>query len=169
MLKSRRMKPCACMTEQHRKHLAFHRFICLRFSDEKYYYPLTMAFKALGEYTEKPFKRLSDIPLLKERCQESGFCKSGLFIVEHIVPPGRFANFSLVNYTINVRVNVTENNAQLYEVLKDYFKNVKKDPSNNPLLMCQITNRDSGFAAVGVDDNKNAEWMQASLGYTLKV
>mgnify|MGYP000748417452 CR=1 FL=1 len=134
----------------------------------KFNYPLTMAFVKQAESTEKPLVKLSDVPLLSERCREKGFCKGGLISIEHIVPPGRYSNFTLVNYSTNVRMNVSERNEGAYEYLQVYMSTVKEDGKGLPMLMVSIRDREKGFFDIGTDDKKIQDWVKAPLGYTVK-
>ena len=124
-----------------------------------------MAFKSQATYEEKPLKKLSDIPLLKSYAKDKKFCKSGLFQIEHIVPPGRFNNFTLVNYTINVRVNVTPNNEEAYAFLVEYQKLVDGEEMAIDWLGCQITDRLKGYVNIGTDDEKAVSWEKQPLGF----
>jgi hypothetical protein len=124
-----------------------------------------MAFKKVVEQEDQSFTKISDIPLLKVRCTEKGFCKSGLFEVEHLIPPAQFTNFTLINYTLNVRVNVSEKNTKLYEMLLSYLKNLKADPNGVDSLWVQIRDRDRAYINLGVDDEKAVNWSKHALGH----
>lgn len=124
-----------------------------------------MAFVSKAEHQEPEYTKLSDIPLLKTYATDKSFCKSGLLEIEHLIPPGQFQNFTLVNYSKNVRVNISPKNADSYAFLKEYRETMRGTPGDLPLLMIQITNREKGWVNVGVDDRKTCNWVSGGLGY----
>lgn len=127
-----------------------------------------MAFKRQAEHKETTFVKLTDIPLLIERCKEKGFCKSGVFQVEHLVFPSKFPNYTLVNYKLGVRVNISEGNESNFKFLTEYRQLITTDPVKVPWLGIEITDRTKGWAAVGTDDEKYVTWAKASLGMSIK-
>ena len=127
-----------------------------------------MAFQKQAEHSEKEFPKITDIPLLKEYAQDKKFCKSGIFQVEHLVTPGRYQNFTLINYTINVRINVGPNNSQNYEFLVKFAKSIKADDVSGLWLGCEIRDRMKGYVNVGTDDEKGVTWVKHALGFAIK-
>ncbi len=128
-------------------------------------YPLFMAFVKQATHEEKQFPKLSEVPLLRAYADDPKFCKSGIFYVEHLVPPGRFQNFTMVNYTLNVRVNVSPNNEDALSFLKSYFAMIEEDPVKADMLGCQIRDRQKGFVDIGIDDKKTCTWEKKPLGF----
>lgn len=127
-----------------------------------------MAFVKKATHTEKQFPKLSDIPRLAERCTEKDFCKSGLITVEHLVPPGRYQNFTLVSYSENVRVNVSTNNSESFDFLTDYAAMLSEDGHKAPQLMFSIRDRTKGYFDLGTDDKKTQDWSKVALGFAVK-
>lgn len=84
--------------------------------------------------------------------------------MEHVVPPGRFQNFTLLNYTINVRVNVGPNNEDAYKFLNEYWATIDAESKGLPWLGCQITDRMKGYVNIGTDEEKAVDWTAGGLG-----
>lgn len=124
-----------------------------------------MAFVKQAETSEGTFPKLSDVPLLRDRCKEDGFCKSGLIEIEHLIPPSRFLNFTLVNYKLNVRMNVSNRSKDSYAFLMSYSESINEDGLKAPKLMVQIRDRKNGYFDIGNDDKKTQDWQKASLGH----
>lgn len=127
-----------------------------------------MAFVKQAETTESTFPKLSDIPLFGNRCKEKNFCKKGYFRVEHVIPPGRYNNYTLVSYEMNVRANVSPKSKASYKFLSEYMDLIKEDGKKAPQLCIGIRDRDKGYFDLGTDDKKTENWEKIALGYLIE-
>lgn len=125
-----------------------------------------MAFVVKSEHSEPTFSKLSDVPLIRERCKEKGFLKSGISFVEHIIPPGRFENFTLLSYSQNWRLNIGPKNIGNFEFLSEYCSHLDGSATDLPKLGIQLRDRTKGYVDVGVDEEKTHTWLKKPLGYT---
>ena len=128
-----------------------------------------MAFQVKAQYTEEEFKRISDVPLLRDYAKDKTFCKSGVFQIQHIVPPARFQNYSVLNYKLDVRVNIIPGNAEAFEYLNELSDLLNKGVMKTNWVGCQISNRQLGQVNLGEDEDKQVEWEKVKLGWKLKV
>jgi hypothetical protein len=127
-----------------------------------------MAFTVQAESDNSQDVRISDVPLLKTYASDPTFCKSGVFYVEHIVNPSQYNNFTLVNYELNVRVNIGVKNVPAYKFLIEYTQAMQDNPKKCPKLGCQITDRARGYVNIGIDDKKTVDWSKQPLGYRIE-